>query len=103
MRVQILEDISIPEGYTYKRCDQYTPEEFLERYTDDNGKVSQYYLEYVAANPKDVYTAKDVIEIREMAKVRQVGSLMDSGGRSTVWGVTTKRYDPWRTADLYAR
>jgi len=95
MRVQICEPRPIPEGYTYIRCDHYSPAQFRQHYTDENGNVSIHCLEYMEAYPKDIYTISDKIAIREMAKQHQVGSMHDITGHNT-----TKRYaydyDKWR-------
>ena len=95
MRVQICEPRPIPAGWTYTRCDRYSKERFLNLYRDDNGNVASSCIEYVAANPKSVYTVDDIIAIRETAKQHEVGSMHDITGHNT-----TKRYaydyDKWR-------
>lgn len=95
MRVQIAESRPIPEGYTYIRCDRYSKERFLNLYRDDDGNVAHCCVEYVAANPKEIYTVDDIIAIYEAARQREVGSMHDITGHNT-----TKRYaydyDKWR-------
>ena len=95
MRVQIIEPRPIPEGWTYKRCDRWDEAEFKEMYKDGDGKVSKGCLEYIAANPKEYYTVADKLEIRQIAKQREVGSLYEITGYKT-----TKRYsydhDGWK-------
>lgn len=95
MRVQICEPRPIPEGWTYIRCDHYSPAQFRQHYTDENGNTSIHCLEYMEANPKDIYTNSDKIAIREIAKQHEVGSMHDITGHNT-----TKRYaydyDKWR-------
>ena len=78
---------AIPEGYTYVRCDQYTPEEFIRMYTNDKGEISEYCLEYMRDNPKDIYNTDDQIAIRMNARERDVGSIIAFTGKNT-----TKRY-----------
>ena len=87
MRVQVLENTAIPEGYTYIRCDQYSPKQFVQIYTNDDGDVDPYCAEYVNQNKKDVYTISDRIAIREMKMANAVGSMLSITGR-----FTTKRY-----------
>lgn len=94
MYVQIC-DTSIPDGYTYERCDRFTPAEFIEMYTDKDGNICRECIEYMTANPKGHYTFSDQMEIRENAKKYEIGSLISRTGRET-----TKRYsydyDKWR-------
>lgn len=87
MKVQIIEPKPVPEGWIYKRCDIFTPEEFKEMYTDDKGNVSQNCLDYMRDNKKEHYTVSDKIAIREMVMQREVGSMHERTGR-----YTTKRY-----------
>lgn len=95
MRVQICEPRPIPAGWTYKRCDRYTKEEFLDLYRDDRGNVGSTCTEYVMANPKEYYTVDDKIAIRQIKQQRAVGSMYNLTGKNT-----TKRYaydyDKWR-------
>jgi len=73
---------NIPEGYTYKRCDQYTKEEFLKLYINPGCKnPSKDALKYVTENPKEVYNTDDIIAVHQLKN--PVGSLQ---------GGTTKRY-----------
>lgn len=87
MRVQIIESRPIPEGWTYKRCDRFTKEEFLDFYKDEKGRIDPTCAEYVMTNPKEYYTVADKLEIRQIAKQREVGSLYAITGYRT-----TKRY-----------
>ena len=87
MKVQVIESKPIPEGWTYRRCDIFTPEEFKEMYADDKGNVSQNCLDYMRDNKKERYTVSDKIAIREMVMQREVGSMHERTGRDT-----TKRY-----------
>ena len=87
MKVQVIESKPIPEGWTYKRCDIFTPEEFKEMYTNDKGNVSQDCLDYMRDNKKEHYTVSDKIAIREIAMQHEVGSMREITGRRT-----TKRY-----------
>lgn len=87
MKVQVIESKPIPEGWTYKRCDIFTPEEFKEMYTNDDGEVSRNYQEYIKNNKKEYYTVNDKIAIREMAMQHEVNSMYEISGRRT-----TKRY-----------
>lgn len=79
--------MSIPEGYTYIRCDQYTPEEFRQMYTNQKGHVSATAKEYMMMHPKDLYNTDDEIAIRELRRSREVGSMYADTGKHT-----TKRY-----------
>lgn len=73
----------IPDGYTYKRCDIYTKEEFLNMYS---GKAIRDICEkYIEDNPKENYTTDDEIAIHKILDSRIVNPL--EGGRKT-----TKRY-----------
>lgn len=72
----------IPEGYTYKRCDQYTAEEFIAMYQSKETK--ERCIQYVKDNPKPVYNTDDEIAIHKLFRDAVVNSL---GPRKT-----TKRY-----------
>lgn len=75
----------IPEGYKYIRCDQYSPEAFLELYrSKEMRKVCQ---EYIQAHPKEIYTTDDQIAIHGLVRDRRANSLQLGFGRTT-----TKRY-----------
>ena len=87
MRIQVCEPRPIPEGWTYKRCDIFSKEEFMEMYCDDSGNVCDDCIEYIKNNPKEYYTVSDRIAIREMAMQHEVGSMHEITGRNT-----TKRY-----------
>lgn len=77
----------IPDGYTYTRCDQYTPDEFIKRHTDFRGKPRPICIEYMQDHPKKVYTTDDDIALVEILNERSVGSMMRLTGKNT-----TKRY-----------
>lgn len=79
--------LNIPEGYTYIRCDQYTPEEFKQQYTNDKGHVSLNCIEYMLRNPKNIYNTDDMIAIHNMSLEHEVGSMLHLTGKNT-----TKRY-----------
>ena len=74
----------IPEGYTYTRCDRYTPEEFLEKYGGIN--LRDICEQYMKDNPKEVYNTDDEIAIHNIHKERAVPGLLH--GRNTF---TTKK------------
>lgn len=76
---------NVPEGYTYKRCDRYTPEEFLAMYKSRDMK--RVCREYIQENPKDIYTTDDQIALHERVRDRQANSLQRLYGRKT-----TKRF-----------
>ena len=80
--------MNIPEGYTYTRCDRYTPEQFADMYRNDRGKVSKKCQEYMANNPKRTYNTDDVIAIHCIGLEREVGSMYELTGKTS-----TKRYD----------
>ena len=74
---------SVPEGYTFERCDQYSAEGLIDSF--GSGRMQELAREYVAANPKEVYNTDDEIAIRQM--LNPVGCMGN--------GRTTKRYiDP---------
>ena len=79
---------TVPEGYTYIRCDQYSHDEFKKRYTDNKGNLDEDCYWYMTMHPKAVYDTDDVIAIHNMHRERMVGSLIARTGKCT-----TKRYD----------
>lgn len=79
---------SIPEGYIYMRCDQYSPEEFKKLFTDKDGSVDEDCCLYMLNNPKATYNTDDQIAVYGMHSERSVGSIIARTGKCT-----TKRYD----------
>lgn len=76
---------AIPEGYTYKRCDQYNKDEFLDMYkSKDMRKIVE---EYVTSNLKDLYNTDDEIAVHQIHNDRTVNSMNNVENRRT-----TKRY-----------
>ena len=75
----------IPEGYKYTRCDQYSPDEFLELYKSK--EMKKVCKEYIEEHPKDIYTTDDQIAIHGLVRDRRANSLQLGFGRKT-----TKRY-----------
>ena len=83
----LLSNYDIPEGYSYTRCDQYTPEQFSERFTDNNGKVCLDCRQYMTEYNKSIYNTDDEIAVIHMGVERDVNSMYTLTGRNT-----TKRY-----------
>lgn len=77
--------IDIPEGYTYIRCDRYSPKEFLEKYKDK--ETEKVCKEYIAEHKKEYYDTDDEIAIHFLYGNRRVNSLSN-----TLHSRTTKRY-----------
>lgn len=71
----------IPAGYTYIRCDTYTPEEFLEKYSAMN--QTDICKEYMGDNPKGFYNTDDEIAIHNIHNERSVPGLLHGQNRST--------------------
>ena len=78
MKVYIKEDRSIPEGYTYRRCDTYTAEELVAACSlpDEHSnwrdlqlnqlevpRQNPHAVEYVKIHPRKTYTQADRIAI----------------------------------------
>jgi len=81
----------IPDGYTYQRCDIYTPNEFRAR-------MSGYYEEavnrYISENQKPTYNTDDEIAVRHMRDERCVGrNKARHGYAGGNGGSTTKRWE----------
>ena len=74
----------IPEGYTYKRCDQYSAKEFLKMF--QGKKAKETAQNYLNEHPKEVYDTDDEIAVLDILKSRVVQSLS-----STRHSWTTKR------------
>lgn len=55
---------NVPEGYTFKRCDQYSAEELIECF--GTGRMQELAREYISAHPKEVYDTDDEIAIKQM-------------------------------------
>ena len=73
MKVNIKEDRSIPEGYTYSRCDTYTAEELIkacslaDEFTWRTREWrNPHAVAYVKAHPKETYNVDDNIAIMRM-------------------------------------
>lgn len=77
---------AIPEGYTYKRCDQYNKEEFLGMF--QSGGMRKIVSEYIRNNPKETYNTDDEIAVRQIHDGMVVNSMNDVEHRKT-----TKRYN----------
>lgn len=75
----------IPEGYTYKRCDQYNKEEFLGMFQSEG--MRRIVSEYIRNNPKDTYNTDDEIAVHQIHDGIVVNSMNDVEHRKT-----TKRY-----------
>jgi len=76
---------AIPEGYTYKRCDLYSKDEFLDMYTSND--MRRIVTEYIKDNPKDIYNTDDEIAVHHIHDGLVVNSLNDVVHRNT-----TKQY-----------
>lgn len=76
---------SIPEGYTYKRCDQYSADEFLGMF--QSNCMREIVVAYIKDNPKDIYNTDDEIAVHQIHDGLVVNSMKDVEHR-----VTTKRY-----------
>jgi len=75
----------IPEGYTYKRCDQYSKEEFLGMFQSEG--MRRIVSEYIKNNPKDTYNTDDEIAVHQIHDGLVVKSLNNVVHRNT-----TKQY-----------
>lgn len=76
---------NIPEGYTYKRCDQYSVDEFLGMFKSKD--MRRIVEEYIRENPKEVYNTDDEIAVHQIHNGRSANSMHDVEHRCT-----TKRY-----------
>lgn len=78
----------IPDGYSYRRCDRFTRDEFLEMFPGESPwSLRKEALKYVDEHPKDVYTTDDEVAVRSGRSTIRVH------GNSTVYGgYSTKRY-----------
>jgi hypothetical protein len=79
----------IPDGYSYRRCDRFTRDEFLRmftRYEKGKAKTSPNALKYVEEHPKEVYTTDDEVAIRSG------GYMISPRGIYCGYGYTSKRY-----------
>lgn len=71
----------IPEGYTYVRCDLYSPDEFIELFP--NALSQSIAIEYVKNNPKEQYNTDDTIAVYNEIDSRRVPGLIHGQHRST--------------------
>lgn len=55
----------VPEGYTYQRCDHFTPAQFIKSFPDSN-RLRDYAKAYVSDNQKATYSIDDQIEVWRM-------------------------------------
>lgn len=76
---------NIPEGYTYRRCDQYSADEFLGMFQSDG--MREIVAAYIKDNPKDIYNTDDEITVHHIHDGLVVNSLNDIVHRNT-----TKQY-----------
>jgi len=76
---------AIPEGYTYKRCDEYSKDEFLGMYKSKD--MHRIVEDYVKSHPKDIYNTDDEIAVHQIHNDRSVNSMYDVEHKRT-----TKRY-----------
>lgn len=63
----------IPEGYTYKRCDIYTPDEFLSMY--DKRQQRDICESYIKDHPKEYYNTDDEIAIHQIIESKRIVGL----------------------------
>ena len=63
---------SIPEGYSYKRCDVYDAQKFVALFKSK--KARMYASEYVAENPKSQYNTDDLIAVSRMMDDRYISN-----------------------------
>ena len=55
----------VPEGYTYQRCDHFTPAQFIKSFPDDY-LLRSYAKTYVSEHRKTTYSIDDQIEVWRM-------------------------------------
>lgn len=72
---------SIPEGYTYTRCDLYSAEEFIDLF--QNVMTRSVATEYVTVNPKEIYNTDDEIAVYSIVDERRVPGLLHGQYRNT--------------------
>lgn len=72
---------SIPEGYTYTRCDIYSANEFIELFGNAAAQIDA--IEYVRNNPKDFYNTDDEIAVYHIIDARSVPGLLHGQHRNT--------------------
>lgn len=72
---------SIPEGYTYTRCDLYSANEFIELF--GNVIAQGVAAEYVRDNPKEQYDTDDEITVYHAIDARSVPGLLHGQHRNT--------------------
>lgn len=73
--------ISIPEGYTYTRCDLYSADEFVAMF--QNVITRGIAIEYVRNNPKEKYNTDDEIAVYNIMDERRVPGLIHGQNRKT--------------------
>ena len=76
---------TIPEGYTYIRCDQYSADEFLAMFQSIG--MREIVAAYIKDNPKDIYNTDDEIAVHQIHDGLVVNSMYNVEHRDT-----TKRY-----------
>ena len=70
IHVTIKRDQTIPEGYKYIDCNQYTPEEFIRACSPAiKGCINQNAVDYVRDNPRAAYDTEDLYRVRMMPPV----------------------------------
>ena len=72
---------SIPDGYTYTRCDRYSADEFVEQFESVLGK--SVAAEYIQDNPKEEYSTDDQIAVMHIIDARRVPGLIHGQNRHT--------------------
>lgn len=82
---------SIPEGYSYNRCDVYDAERFVALFR--NRKIRKLAEEYVQANPKAQYDTDDLIAVRHSCDDECISNRTSGKkGHYIKDGYTTKNY-----------
>jgi len=69
------------EGYTYKRCDLYSADEFIMLF--GNALTQSDAAEYVRDNPKELYNTDDEIAVYHIIDSRLVPGLIHGQNRHT--------------------
>ena len=72
---------SVPEGYTYMRCDLYSADDFVELF--QNALARGIAKEYVRDNPKEQYNTDDEITVYGIIDDKRVPGLLHGQHRHT--------------------
>lgn len=97
MRIKVI-DAPIPEGYTYRRTDRFTAEEFVQELKAGQREAARAWTR---AHPKEIYTLADVMQFHNDAptagrKGRRTDHNRPAVSKTAegyfVSGRTTKRY-----------